>query len=146
MKLALACLAAVALACSKSSSAPGFAERDSAGVHIAENHSAAPAESWTVTPEPLVQIGAVEGDSTQLLNNVEGAVAVGSDRIVIANGAVPLLRWFNRAGKHIQSAGRTGGGPGEFEPLEGGSGNIYAMWPLDADPSFGTLTWSWRSR
>jgi hypothetical protein len=133
MKPALACLAAVALACSKSSSSPGFSERDSAGVHIAENRSAASAESWTVTREPLVEIGAVEGDSAQLLNNVEGAVAVGNDRIVIANGAVPLLRWFDRAGKHVTSTGRTGGGPGEFESLEGGSGNIYALWPLGAD-------------
>lgn len=44
-----------------------------------------------------------------------------------------MLRWFDREGKYVQGAGRTGGGPGEFQGLEGGAGSIYAVWPVGPD-------------
>ncbi|MGH7467631.1 MAG: hypothetical protein ACRENP_06545 [Longimicrobiales bacterium] len=128
---ALTCLSlAVVAACGSDASPAGFTERDSSGIRIAENRGA-PAQTWTVTAEPLVEIGAVEGDTTQLFHNVSGALVVG-DRIVIAHGAAPLLRWFDREGKFVQGAGRTGGGPGEFQGLEGG-GRVWALWPLGPD-------------
>jgi len=64
---------------------------------------------------------------------VRGALAVGDNHIVIVNSAPPMLRWFDRQGKYVQGTGRTGGGPGEFQSLEGGAGQIYAVWPVGPD-------------
>ena len=112
-------------------------ERDSAGVRIVENIGDAPPAIWTIAREPAAVIGVEDGDSMHLLFRVRGAVAIGENEIVIANGAPPMLRWFDRDGQFLRGTGRTGAGPGEFQGMEGGAGNITALWPLGED-SIGT--------
>jgi hypothetical protein len=126
-------VAAVAACASDDSRMAEFVERDSAGIRITENGRNARIETWSVTAEPLLEIGEDDGDSTHLLFRVTGAAGAGSDRIVIANGAPPMLRWFDRDGRFLHGTGRTGGGPGEFQGLEGGTGNIWALWPVGPD-------------
>lgn len=111
-------------------------ERDSAGIRIVENSGATPPAVWTVGRVPDAEIG-VEDDSMQLLYRVRGAVVLGADEIVIANGASPMLRWFDRQGQFLRATGRTGAGPGEFQGLEGGAGNISGLWAVGGD-SVGT--------
>ncbi len=127
--------AAMTAACSSDASqvSPNNS-RDSAGIRIIE--SSAPivttSGAWTISPTPVIEIGANELDSTQTLDRVEGAVRLSDGNIVISNGAAPALRWYDTKGAFVQGAGRFGQGPGEFDSGEGGIW-IYAVWALPGD-------------
>jgi hypothetical protein len=110
----------------------GPVERDSAGIRIVEHAGEAPV-AWNVARAPSLSIGVADGDSMELLYRVSGALAVGADEIVIANGAAPFLRWFDRHGRFLRAVGRAGAGPGEFQGSEGGIANIAAFWPVGPD-------------
>jgi hypothetical protein len=90
--------------------------RDSAGVRIVENRFAMrdPAPGWRVGPEPVLQVGSMDGDTTSALHRVVGAVRLSDGGIVVASAGSRDLRWFDAAGRHIGTAGRAGDGPGEF--------------------------------
>ncbi len=92
------------------------ASRDSAGVRIVE--SGRPAwgsdSGWRVEPEPFLDIGSADGGEPYLFNDVETALRLGNGTIVVANAGSGELRVFDSTGRHIRSAGRKGGGPGEF--------------------------------
>ena len=100
----------------------GVVIRDSAGVEIVE--SSAPrwraGESWRVADTPSVTIGAVFGDdpATQF-TRIVGATRLGDGRIVVADGGSAELRFFDATGRHLQSVGGKGSGPGEFVRLTG---------------------------
>ncbi len=99
--------------------------RDSAGIRIVENPALAPNAPplWTVEAEPRVDIGVLEGDEAYQLSQVGGAVRLSDGRIVVANGGSQELRFFDATGEHLTTAGRKGGGPGEFEQL----GSVLAL-------------------
>ncbi|HEX2188703.1 MAG TPA: hypothetical protein VHG51_07370 [Longimicrobiaceae bacterium] len=110
-------LAAALAACSEGSARAGaVAVRDSADVRIVE--SAAPAwregEGWTVSAEPLVDVGVADGDPAYQFGDVASAVRLSDGRIVVADRQASHLRWFDAGGRHLLTAGRSGGGPGEF--------------------------------
>jgi hypothetical protein len=117
----LAALAALPLlaACGGEAGAAAPVVRDSAGVRIVEN--ARPAwgegEGWRSSPEPLVDVGLAEGDAAYQFGRVAGALRLDDGRIVVADGQANELRWFDAAGRHLKTAGRKGGGPGEFDGL-----------------------------
>jgi hypothetical protein len=113
--------------------------RDSAGVRIVENVSPRFAQkgAWSIATEPLVEIGAEDGDSTALLFRVFGATRAGG-HIVIANAAPPMLRWYDETGAFLHGSGRAGGGPGEF-----GDGWMSAIWPIGGDS---VATWEHPAR
>jgi hypothetical protein len=99
--------------------------RDSGGVRIIENPAlAADAPPlWTVAPEPRVDIGMLEGAEPYQLSQVRGVVRLSDGRLVVANGGSQELRFFDSTGTHLATAGRKGGGPGEFEQL----GSVMAL-------------------
>ncbi|UCG87808.1 MAG: hypothetical protein JSW71_04480, partial [Gemmatimonadota bacterium] len=99
----------------------GVATRDSGGVTIVENVEPAwsEAERWRFGPEPVLDIGELEGDPEYELHRVVGAVRLPDGRIVIANSGTYQLRFFESDGAYIRNCGRRGGGPGEFEGLWG---------------------------
>jgi len=114
---ALAALAVVA-ACGDAGGGPAAAVRDSAGVTIVENPATlAERPLWTVAPEPLVAIGALEGEDAYQLSQVSGAGRLSDGRILVANRGTQELRYFDRTGGHRRSVGREGEGPGEFKGL-----------------------------
>lgn len=76
---------------------------------------------WSVSPEAGVTIGAVEGDSTQLLQSVVGAFRSPTGAIVIGDAGIPGIRVFSGAGRFLGQFGRRGDGPGEFM-------NLRAIW------------------
>jgi hypothetical protein len=121
-------------ACSEQSEVapPDVVERDSAGIHIVEN--ARPAfgsgAGWTVSAEPIVEIGADLQGSDQTLFRVATALRLDNGGYVIASGSSPMLRWFDRRGKLVRGTGQAGSGPGEFA---GEGGFIVALWRLKAD-------------
>jgi hypothetical protein len=121
-------------ACGRSDDRSGVVVRDSAGIRIVE--SSAPLLSstsgWAIAPTPALEIGANEQDSTQNLNDVAGALRLSDGRIVVANGAAPVVRWYDSTGAFLHGTGRYGQGPGEFDSGEG-SAWVYALWPLAGD-------------
>ena len=89
--------------------------RDSAGVRIVERPADYSAPTWQLSEAPLLDMGAVSGDSSTLLYQVEGAHRLSDGRIVVANRSTHELRYYDDTGNYLYSAGRKGQGPGEFE-------------------------------
>jgi hypothetical protein len=100
--------------------------RDSAGIQIVENSGAAweEGEGWRLSEQPVLQIGELDGPEEYQLYRVSGAIRLPDGRIVVANGGHEL-RFYEANGSHVRSAGRKGGGPGEFEAL----GSLRAVGP-----------------
>ena len=71
----LSCLVLGLAACDSATRFPGTLHTDSAGIAIATALEPlwAPGEGWTVSAEPLVEIGAATGAGEYLLDNVVGA-------------------------------------------------------------------------
>lgn len=118
----LALLPLAALACEQgqqSSLSLSTQTRDSAGIRIVEN--ARPPDGsrlpWRIGPEPIVTIGAVEGEEPYLLDRAGDATRLSDGRIVVANGGTSELRVFDAAGNHLATWGGRGEGPGEFREL-----------------------------
>lgn len=81
--------------------------------------------------EPTLTIGSVEGDPNQELYQVTGALRLADGRVLVANAGTLELRFYDRVGSYLNSAGGRGGGPGEFQSLEWiarfGSDSILAL-------------------
>lgn len=93
--------------------------RDSAGVEIVEVVRPAwpVGGAWTVSPEPVLEIGAAEGEEAYQLFRVSDAVRLPDGSIVVANRGTNQIRWFDAEGRFVRNAGGPGGGPGEFDSL-----------------------------
>ena len=93
-----------------------FSTRDSAGIIIAENRGELPAKggSWSVSPDPVLQIGSLDGDEAYLFSRISGAVKLSDGRIAVADIRAPNLRIFSANGEHLHTFGTRGEGPGEF--------------------------------
>ncbi|HVT43401.1 MAG TPA: 6-bladed beta-propeller, partial [Thermoanaerobaculia bacterium] len=117
--LILAAVTATACA-SDGGSASRSITRDSAGVTIVESTSAAwnAAEAWTISGDPLLDIGVVDGPAEYQLYRASSAVRLSDGRVVIANGGTNELRFYDPEGRHLASIGRSGEGPGEFQDLQ----------------------------
>lgn len=99
--------------------ASAFSVRDSAGVAIADNTAPAwgEGEGWRVVPEPVLDIGGAEGEPAYQLDRVGSVLRLGDGRIVVANAGSREIRFYDARGRHLRSAGREGGGPGEFKGM-----------------------------
>lgn len=93
--------------------------RDSADVRIVENPRP-PSGSrldWRVGTEPVVSIGELEGADPYLLQWALDALILPDGRIVVANTSTDELRVFDALGRHLETWGGSGEGPGEFTSL-----------------------------
>lgn len=106
-------------ACDSSSESPGTVRSDSAGIPIATALAPlwAPGEGWTVSDEPLIEIGAVDGPPEYLLDWVVGAVRLSNGDVVIGERMSGELRRFDRNGTFVWRAAGQGEGPGEHRTL-----------------------------
>jgi hypothetical protein len=96
-----------------------FTVRDSAGIQIVENREPLWEEGrgWTLSSEPIVSIGAVNGRAEYLFAKVTGAVRLSDGRIAVADEGSASIRLYDPTGVHLRSVGAKGGGPGEFQSL-----------------------------
>jgi hypothetical protein len=118
IRSALTAATVFATGCGEAGGGPAASVRDSAGVTIVENPAAlAERPLWTVAPEPMVEIGALEGDEPYQLSQVAGAIRLGDGRLLIANRGTQELRYYDPTGRHLLTVGREGEGPGEFRGL-----------------------------
>jgi hypothetical protein len=92
--------------------------RDSAGVTIVENSGGVwpGGDAWTVSPEPKVDIGVLEGTPEYQLFQVGDARRLANGNIVVTNGGTEL-RFYDSTGTYLHTTGREGGGPGEFQSV-----------------------------
>ncbi len=97
-------------------SGEAFSEIDSAGVAIVESNRPLweEGEGWTLSPEPELVIGQVEGDEEYLLSGVTGVRRVSDGRIAILEGGSNRVRLYDSAGRHLMDLGGEGDGPSEF--------------------------------
>ena len=93
-----------------------FSVWDSAGVLITESSSPqwAVGTPWTLSPEPEVVIGRVEGDERYLLSRVHGARRFTDGRIAILDLGSSRVRVYDAEGAHLFDVGGRGDGPSEF--------------------------------
>jgi hypothetical protein len=74
-------------------------------------------ESWSVSPEPLVEIGELEGDAHYLFEAVTAVRLLPNGRVAVADRGYGTIRVYNADGELEAEMGRPGEGPGEFESL-----------------------------
>ena len=72
---------------------------------------------WVISDEPLLVIGET-GRAGHELFRVKSAARLSDGRIAIANVGTSEIRFFDRDGQHLGTAGREGQGPQEFRRIE----------------------------
>ena len=66
------------------------------------------------TVERVVQIGCDDCTGPTQFSTIFDAVVSDSGDVIVADRSAPMIRAFDRTGKSLWSAGRSGNGPGEF--------------------------------
>lgn len=114
----------------------GFVTRDSVGITIVESSSELEARSlgWRVPGQPVLSIGVAEGDEPHQLFHANGAVELADGRIAVLNAGTQEIRYFDGQGRHLETRGGRGSGPGEFQfpqlvPPVGSAGELL-IWDL----------------
>ena len=88
---------------------------DSAGIAITTALAPmwGPGEGWTISDDPLLEVGAVDGPAEYLLDGVVGVVRLSDGGVVVGQWTSGELRRYDRDGTFVWRAGREGEGPGE---------------------------------
>jgi len=117
--LPLALLAGLLLAACDTAPPPGptFATRDSAGVTLAENFGEPPVgeNGWRIGSEPVLQIGTLEGEDAYMFQRIWGATRLSNGVIAVVDNLASELRIYSPTGEHLNTFGRKGEGPAEFD-------------------------------
>lgn len=115
------------LACNGADAGRGFEVLEEGDSRTVLNHAPElPAGSWTVSAEPSVEIGEVEGEEPYLFQRITHAHTRSDGSILVVDGGASSIRIYSPDGTHIRSAGRAGAGPGEFR-------NVIAVRRLPGD-------------
>jgi hypothetical protein len=85
-----------------------------------------PTTTWSVSPEPDVEFGVVDGDPDYTFGKVRAARFLPDGRIVVADEDRPSIRVYGVDGEFRAEMGGEGEGPGEFE-------SIFGMWVRGPD-------------
>jgi hypothetical protein len=96
--------------------------RDSAGVQIVENRTAAWGDAstgWLVELVPEVEIASGFAEPDHYLFGAQYAVRLSDGGIVVGNRGTAELFFFDSRGRFLRVTGRQGDGPGEFQRLFG---------------------------
>jgi len=91
--------------------------RDSAGVAISEAQGPIWSEParWSVSGDPTLEIGELEGSPEYLFSRIRGVVGLADGTLVVSDGGTSTLRWYDDAGSYLFERGGDGEGPGEFK-------------------------------
>lgn len=103
--------------------------RDSAGIRLVALRLPAtlPRAPFTLREMPSLVLGDSSGDPMQEFSDVPAAVRLSDGTIVVVNRATNELRFFDRTGRFLRTAGRRGQGPGEFTNIA-----AFALLPGDS--------------
>lgn len=125
--VALLLAAAGSSACAEGPGRTTATAVDSAGVRIVTNPpgSIEAAEAWSLSPQPVVEIGA--GANPDLpLHQVTAVVPLGEGRVAVATNSPPRVLVVDSEGTVAAILGGPGEGPGEFS-------SVASVVPLGAD-------------
>lgn len=111
---AIAALSSV-VGCQAERPSEAWSVSDSAGVEVVT--SRLPGPSWTLSEEPTLSLGVVEGKGPTQFFGVTDLELLPDGRIVVANGGTEEVRIFSGRGRHLGGFGRGGNGPREFRRL-----------------------------
>ena len=130
--VAILSIACALHACANDTARDPFTARDSAGVYIVTTDTSTWGEAaWRLTADPLLTIGAEEGDTLYLLSRTAGAIRLDDGTVVVADGGSNQVRFYDANGRFLRAVGREGKGPGEFEYIRNlkrcGTNFIYAF-------------------
>jgi hypothetical protein len=91
--------------------------RDSAGIAIVENPASLADRPYerTLSAEPILDIGVIEGQPEYQLFRVSSAQLLPDGSLVIANAGTQELRLFDGTGRFLAAVGGRGDGPGEYQ-------------------------------
>ena len=111
--------AAIAAGCGSSARPITSTSRDSAGITIVESTDPiwGPGDAWSLSPEPTVTIGMIEGPDEYILDRVTSGFRLEDGTVVIADIRALELRFYDGTGTHILTRGGEGAGPGEFRSM-----------------------------
>ena len=115
--LVLSALVPLAACGSEDTSAPVAEVIDNAGVRLVLNRlpdGPLGTGGLALDAEPMLEIGAFEGDSLYQLYRVNGARRLTDGRLVVANAGTFEVRVYGADGRYQGAWGREGAGPGEF--------------------------------
>ena len=115
--------------------APQAITRDRAAIAISESEDVqGRIGEWQVADEPLLTIGAeLRAPAEYQFETISGAIRLPTGGILVADRAA--LREYDEGGSYVQSWGRMGDGPGEFQFIGGlrkmGSDSVvvWDRWP-----------------
>lgn len=114
-------LLAATYGCAGEAPAAGaLTSRDSAGIAIVESGAALwnLIEGWSLSPEPVLEIGVADGLETHQFHRVTSAIRLPGRRIAVADGGSREIRLFAADdGSHLRTFGGQGEGPGEFRGI-----------------------------
>ena len=99
---------------------------DSAGVRITASDPWAAEAHCAIGDEPILTIGAREGDAPHILYQVRAAARLADGSVAVVDGSSREVRVFGETGAHLVSMGGRGEGPGEF-------GSPWLLWVLPGD-------------
>ena len=99
-----------------SSAVPTTTVGDSAGIAIVTSAAPRFPVRYRVDSAPVLDLGA-SGDPADEFSGTIIALKLHDGRIAVANQGTSEVRFFDAAGKRLQSVGRKGSGPGEFEQI-----------------------------
>jgi hypothetical protein len=80
----------------------------------AEDISVKERATWHVDSLPFIEIGGREDDTTASLGRPHSVAMVEDSLVMVGDYQFRELRYFNRSGELVRTAGREGEGPGEF--------------------------------
>ena len=71
----------------------------------------------TLSDEPLVRIGVLEGPIEYMFGEITGAIRLEDGSVVVADEQAYEVRMFDTSGRHVWTTGQQGEGPGEYGGL-----------------------------
>ena len=109
------CLRLALALCCVASSAAAQAARDSAGIRIIDSAKPlwAPGREWRLSEKPILDIGGGTGAGHEL-GRIVDAMTLSDGRVVVADHSTLQIKFYDTSGRHLQSVGGRGQGPGEF--------------------------------
>jgi hypothetical protein len=119
--VACACIVGV-VACADRTRAVGHdlvARVDTVGDTIVVRNERGSVWGGVVPLEPVLRIGAIEGSDEYVFGQITGVALSATGQIYVLDRQVPVVRVYDRSGRHLRSFGRRGGGPGEIQQPTG---------------------------
>ena len=94
---------------------------DSAGIRIVQNPGdvAKYDGAWRLSASPAATIGLAGGDEAYLFDRIMGVERLSDGRWAVADMGSSQVRFYDARGRHLQSVGAQGEGPGEFRQVMG---------------------------